>query len=95
MEFDGCKKFVNSYNRLDDKKLNDLIDSVPEISDVRKDFYKMLVSVRKNEILKPAYEMAVTMEKPGLETCKLRAERNSALLNRHPEVEEMNLQDER
>lgn len=69
MEFDGCKKFVNSY--------------------------KMLVSVRKNEILKPAYEMAVTREKPSLETCKLRAKRNSALLNRHPKGEEMNLQDER
>lgn len=39
------------------KKVDEIIDNTPYISDVRKNFYKAILSKRYEMILKPAYEL--------------------------------------
>lgn len=43
--------------KIDFKRVRDLIDNTPYISDVRKEFYSRLIDTRTEVILKPAYEM--------------------------------------
>ena len=39
------------------KKIDEIIDNTPYISDVRKNFYKIILRKRYEMILKPAYEL--------------------------------------
>jgi len=39
------------------KKVDEIIDNTPYISDVRKNFYKIILNKRYEMILKPAYEL--------------------------------------
>ena len=45
------------FPRIDMKKVDEIIDNTPYISDVRKNFYKIILSKRYEMILKPAYEL--------------------------------------
>ena len=41
------------------KKVDEIIDNTPYISDVRKNFYKIILSKRYEMVLKPAYELLI------------------------------------
>lgn len=45
--------------RIDMAEINDFIDDVPYISDTQKAFYKRYIAARYEQILQPAYEMAM------------------------------------
>lgn len=45
------------FPRIDMKKIDEIIDNTPYISDVRKNFYKIILSKRYEMILKPTYEL--------------------------------------
>lgn len=47
------------YPKIDKIKINSFIDSINEISDIRKQFYKIMINERYNRILTPAYEKAI------------------------------------
>ena len=38
------------------KKINDIVDDIPYITEVRKEFYKTILNQKYNEILKVAYK---------------------------------------
>ena len=42
--------------KIDLNKIRDIIDNTPNISDVRKDFYKRMITSRFEKIIKPAYD---------------------------------------
>ena len=45
--------------KIDIDKIKQIIDNTPYISDVRKNFYKTILSERYEKILVPAYEKVV------------------------------------
>ena len=45
------------FPRIDMKKVDEIIDNTPYISDVRRNFYKAILSKRYEMILKPAYKL--------------------------------------
>ena len=47
------------FPRIDMKKVDEIIDNTPYISDVRKNFYKIILSKRYEMVLKPAYELLI------------------------------------
>ena len=51
------KNIYLSFHRIDMKKVDEIIDNTPYISDVRKNFYKIILSKSYEMILKPAYEL--------------------------------------
>lgn len=66
LQFDECNKALERiYRRLDLKKLNELIDETPLISDVRKEFYKMIIKKRYESIIKSSYLKYLELKKNG------------------------------
>ena len=51
-----CDAFLSAYGKSDEEIKNALIDSIENISDLRKEFYKTMYRERYEKILKPAYE---------------------------------------
>lgn len=51
------RAFFGIYERLDMSKVLDIVDNTPFISDVRKHFYKTMLTLRKEKILDKSYEM--------------------------------------
>lgn len=57
LEFKECNEaLINIYKLYDRNKVNKLIESVPFISDIHKDFYKYMLDQRFNKILKASYD---------------------------------------
>ncbi len=53
------RAFFALYHKLDIKKAYEIIDDTPFISDVRKDFYKKMLTYRKELIMDKAYDMLI------------------------------------
>lgn len=54
---DDCNKaLLRVYPKIDFRKINDIIDNTPSISDIRKDFYKTILHERYEKILTPEYQ---------------------------------------
>ncbi len=51
------KALFRVYDKINIDKINDIIDNTPFISDVRKNFYKKMISYRKELILDKSYEL--------------------------------------
>lgn len=57
LEFKECNEaLLRIFPRIDLERINALIDSIENISDLRKEFYKTMYRERYEKILKPAYE---------------------------------------
>ena len=54
---DCSKALFDIFPKIDMKKIENLIDGIPCISDLRKKFYKIILNKRYELILKPAYEL--------------------------------------
>lgn len=53
---DCNEALVKIFPKIDMKKINDIIDETPYISDIRKEFYKKILKMRYDKILKSSYE---------------------------------------
>lgn len=51
------KAFFRIYDRINIEKINDIIENTPFISDIRKNFYKKMISYRKELIFDKSYEL--------------------------------------
>lgn len=64
IEFKECNKALfRIFPRIHLDSINDIIDSIDNINDLRKQFYKTMYKERYVKILKPAYEKLVQLEK--------------------------------
>lgn len=50
------KALIRIYPKIDIEKINIIIDKTPEISEIRKDFYKKILKLRYDKILKCSYD---------------------------------------
>ena len=56
LENDDCSEaLMRMYPRIDINKINDIIDEIPCITDIRKKFYKIIIKYKYEEILQVAY----------------------------------------
>lgn len=53
--------------RIDMEKIDSFIDQVPAISDLQRAFYKRYISARFDQIIRPAFELAMAMEQEEIE----------------------------
>ena len=53
---DCNKALIRIYPKIDIEKINIIIDKTPEISEIRKDFYKKILKLRYDKILKCSYD---------------------------------------
>lgn len=53
----GGSDSLELYPRIDESKVNSIIDNIPLISDLRKTFYKQMLHYRKELILDRAYQV--------------------------------------
>lgn len=53
---DCTEALMRIYPKIDMKKINDIVDDIPYITEVRKEFYKTILNQKYNEILKVAYK---------------------------------------
>lgn len=53
---DCTEALMRIYPKIDMKKINDIVDDIPCITEVRKEFYKTILNQKYNEILKVAYK---------------------------------------
>lgn len=57
LENDDCNKaLVRIFPKIDMNKIYEIIEQTPYISDIRKEFYKKILNLRYNIILKSSYE---------------------------------------
>lgn len=57
LENDDCSKaLMRMYPRVDINKINDIIDEIPCITDIRKKFYKIIIKYKYEDILQVAYK---------------------------------------
>ena len=57
LENDDCNKaLVRIFSKIDMNKIYEIIEQTPYISDIRKEFYKKILNLRYNIILKSSYE---------------------------------------
>lgn len=63
LQGDCTVALLRIYPTIDMKKINHFIDSINDISDIRKTFYKTMLQNRYDLILTPAYERAVERNK--------------------------------
>lgn len=57
LEYDSCNKaLIRIFPKINLNKINEFIDNILEISDIRKRFYKKLLEERYNKILKYSYD---------------------------------------
>lgn len=57
MENKDCIEALNRiYPKIEIEKINNIIDEIPCISDIRKSFYKKIIKSKYNDILKVAYK---------------------------------------
>ena len=57
LENDDCiEALIRIYPRIDISEINNIIDDIPCINDVRKEFYKTIIKYKYEEILKFAYK---------------------------------------
>lgn len=57
LENDDCSEaLMRMYPRIDINKINDIIDEIPCITDIRKKFYKVIIKYKYEEILQVAYK---------------------------------------
>lgn len=62
-EYEDCNQAVRHiYERADMSKISALIDGVPYISDLQKEFYKRYIAARRDLILRPVFEMTELTE---------------------------------
>lgn len=54
---DCSKALFDIFSKIDMNKIENLIDEIPCISDLRKKFYKTILNKRYDLILKPAYDL--------------------------------------
>lgn len=55
-ENDDCSKaLLRIYPKIDMEKINEVIDGTKEISDIRKEYLKIIINERYDKILTPAY----------------------------------------
>lgn len=60
LEYDSCNKaLIRIFPKINLNKINELIDSILEISDIRKRFYKKLLEERYDKILKYSYDKLI------------------------------------
>jgi len=57
MDANCTRAFLELYPRIDESKVNSIIDNTPLISDLRKTFYKQMLHYRKELILDRAYQV--------------------------------------
>lgn len=62
------KAFFRIYDRINIEKINDIIENTPFISDIRKNFYKKMISYRKELIFDKSYEL-LTRQKADVFLC--------------------------
>jgi len=56
LENDDCSEaLMRMYPRIDINKINDIIDEIPCITDIRKKFYKIIIKYKYEDILQVAY----------------------------------------
>lgn len=56
LENDDCSEaLMRMYPRIDINKINDIIDEIPCITDIRKNFYKIIIKYKYEDILQVAY----------------------------------------
>ena len=56
-ENDDCSKaLLRIYPKIDMEKINTLIDDINELSDIRKEYLKVVLKERYDKILSPAYD---------------------------------------
>ena len=65
---DCTDALLRVYPKINIRKINEFINNMDEISDIRKEFYKIMLQKRYELILTPAYEKAIDI----LNTKKLR-----------------------
>ena len=57
LENDDCSEaLMRMYPRIDINKINDIIDEIPCITDIRKKFYKIIIKYKYEDILQAAYK---------------------------------------
>ena len=57
LENDDCSEaLMRMYPRIDINKINDIIDEIPCITDIRKKFYKIIIKYKYEDILQVAYK---------------------------------------
>lgn len=57
LENEDCNQaLLRIYPRIDFKKIDEIIENTPSISNIRKDFYKKILRLRYEKILKFSYE---------------------------------------
>lgn len=57
LEYEECNRaLIRIMNRMDFRKIEHLIDGVEDISETRKEFYKVIIKQRYEKILKASYE---------------------------------------
>lgn len=57
LENDDCSEaLMRMYPRIDINKINDIIDEIPCITDIRKKFYKIILKYKYEDILQVAYK---------------------------------------
>lgn len=64
LENEDCNKSLkNIFPKLSQEKINKLIDETPYISNLQKDFYKLILNSRRELILEKAYNKLIEKEK--------------------------------
>ena len=60
LENEECNRaLLEIFPRIDMEKIKSIIDNTPYISDIRKNFYKKILNLRYNKILKDSYDKLI------------------------------------
>lgn len=66
LQYEQCNlALLRIMERLDMKKIDDIVDSVPEISQLRNHFYKLMLKTRCEKILLPSYCRLCAQQRKG------------------------------
>ena len=62
-KYDGCNNAIMEvFPKITMDKINELIDSLPYLSDLQREFYSSYIAARYDQILVPAYEMVIKQD---------------------------------